>query len=1012
MSANPPPDRLPPAEPPRPSQRERHAPRRAEGRHLPATTVRPQFAGPATTPPPPPPRPRRLAVRPPRGLLSALVTGALFALPLVLAALLLPPFSLFDVAGLVEQSSEGENILATGGGDAGMRFTLTTASPRLEHAGLALEVEGVLPAPLEVRLVALEPVTFLARRFPATGWHCPADLPPNHALASAVYSLEQRGPALERLTVRLTPLVSGAEGTEYELHVWNVSANLWEYVPAEADESGAVRAILPYVPRCLALLRETGESRRLSLALGLQDILTAEVLAANPTIVPGRLRPTRTGALDVVLAPGYSTNQGYVVMLHAQNYTDPTLIDVGTVRAILEDPALRAEHARQIAAFVLADNGYTGVALDYRAVPFSLRDAYTAFVRELAGLLDRGGRALTVIVPMPVPAGEGVWETSGYDLAALGHLADTLVLLGPLDPAAYVPGGTVDRALTWAVTQVSRGTLALGVSASNVAEAGDGSLLPVGFAEALSHLGEVSPEPASEVTPGQTVTVHLSHPAGIRAEWGVSEPEQMPFVRYFDPAGALLRTMWITDARALDARLALAAGHRLGGVFVTDLLSREATPGLDAALLAYRLGRPLEASPLAFEWRVYAGDTLVAQAEATPDQPFTFTAWDQTGPLTIGLWAGEFLVSERTIIVTAPEPTPTPTATPPPPTPMPTATALPAPPALTATPTATLPDLAALPTVDPTLLAAADLGTTFEVGVHVGQLSRTLLQAGRMHMKWIALDVRYRVGATPGALQDVIVQGQGNGFKVLLSVSGDADEFATLDRAEYLSLFTAYMSGLAAYGPDSIEVWPEANALMSPEDYLRLLALSYNAIKLTNVRTLVISGALRPSDDPAAPEKSDAAFAQQLAALGAAQFADCLGVHYTLGAVPPVNVEGDPRGDSPLYYLPRVIERAREPFGDAEPLCFTRLGYLSPEGLPALPAEYAWAQNTSTGQQARWLMDAVGLGLNDLQIRLMILWSLDSSAFAEGSPEAGYALIRPDESCPACEALAPLLKED
>ena len=954
-------------------------------------------------------------MRPPRGLLSALVTGALFALPLVLAALLLPPFSLFDVAGLVEQPRARESILATGGGDAGMRFTLTTASPRLEHAGLVLEVEGVLPAPLEVRLVALEPVTFLARRFPATGWHCPADLPPNHALASAVYSLEQRGPALERLTVWLTPLVGGAEGTEYELHVWNAGANLWEYVPAEVDESGAVRTTLPYVPRCLALLRETGESRRLSLALGLQDILTAEVLTANPTIVPGRLRPTRTGALDVVLAPGYSTNQGYAVMLHAQNYTDPTLIDVGTVRTILENPALRSEHARQIAAFALADNGTTGVALDYRAVPFSLRDAYTAFVRELAGLLDRGGRALTVIVPMPVPAGEGVWETGGYDLAALGHLADTLVLLGPLDPAAYVPGGRVEQALGWAVTQVSRGTLALGVSAAGVEEWPDGTLAAVDFPAALAYLGDVTLQPVGEVAPGQEVTAQLTHPAGIRAEWGVGEAEQTLFIRYYDPAGALLRTLWITDAKALAARLNLAAAYRLGGVFITDLLARDATPGLAAAVLAYRLDRPLDVPSLAFEWRVRAGEAVVAHVEALPGQPFTFTAWDRPGPLAVGLWLGDSLVSEQPLVVTIPEPTPTPTLTPPPPTPTLAVTTTPAatvPPLPTATPTAALPDLATLPTVDLALLASAELGTAFEVGVHVGALSRSLLQAGRMHMKWIALDVRYRVGATPGALQDAIVQAQGNGFKVLLSVSGDPDEFATLDRAEYLTLFTTYMSGLAAYSPDAIEVWPEANALMPPEDYLRLLALSYSAIKTVRPGVLVISGALRPLDDPAAPAESDAAYAQRLAELGLARFADCAGVHYTLGALPPVSMEGDPRGDSPLYYLPRVIERARQAFGEAELLCFSRLGYLSPEGLPPLPAEYAWAQNTSVGQQARWLMDAVGLGMGNPQIRLMVLWSLDSSAFAGDSPEAGYALIRPDQSCPACEALAPLLKEE
>nr|MBP8972519.1 hypothetical protein [Anaerolineae bacterium] len=751
------------------------------------------------------------------------------------------------------------------------------------------------------------------------------------------------------------------------------------------------------------------------------------------------LRPTLSGALDVVLAPGYATGQGYAVVPYVQNFVDPAAIDTATVRAILENPALRAEHVRQIAAFVLADPGHAGVAVDYRAVTPDLHDAYSAFARELAATLHSAGRTLTLIVPMPMPLGADAWDSGGYDLAALGGIADALAVQGPLDPAAYASGADVDRALDWAATQVSRSRLLLGLSALSVEQTADGALAPLDFDAALAYLGNVTLEPAGEATPGQTVAASLAHPAGIAAEWRFDEAAQTPALIYRDAQGVLLRTMWITDARALAARLARAADHGLGGVIVSDLLADGAAPGLDAIVLAYRLGRPLEAEPLALEWRVLSGETIVARGEGQPGQSFTFTAWEQAGPLTVEAWFGETLIGAETLTITLPEPTATATAmatetsTPAPivaPTDMPTP-ATPTPPATvtetaaesaslplampspTPKPTAALPDLAALPTVDPAILAAADLDTEFAVGVHTGALSRTLLQAGRMHMKWIALDVRFRVGATPGAQGDAIAQVQGNGFKVLLSVSGDADEFAALDRAEYLALFTTYMGGLAAYGPDAIEVWREPNALMTPEDYLRVLALSYRAIKMANPNTLVISGALHPLDgDPAIPGESDAIYAQQLAALGAAGWADCIGVQYTLGAVSPVSTTGDPRGDNPIYYLPGVTERATAPFDGARPLCFTRFGYLSPEGLSPLPPDYAWAQNTTPAQQARWLMDAVGWAMSDARVRLLILFSLDGSAFAEGSPEAGYALVRPDESCPACETLAELLKEE
>ncbi len=1031
MSANPPEDRPTPGEParrPPPERHKRPAPP-PSARRLPVTTVAPQFAGEQETAPPPvPPRPKRSRRRrQQQGYARAALIGIALAMPLFLVALLLPPFSLLDVAEIAEDILGGRSGAPPGTPLVSDRLTLAAESPRLELDGLAIAAEpDVLSAPFDIQITLLTPADYLAGRFPVRGWHCPADLPPNHALASAIYSLSQGGAPPASLTVSVATLPAVASPDTPALHAWNATANVWEYLASGANEAGVVSATLSYLPRCVALLREMGEGRQVGLVLGLQDTLDADVLAANPTILPGRLRPTLSGALDVVLAPGYTTNQGYAVVPYAQNFVDPAVLDTATVRALLENPALRAEHVRQIAAFVLADPGHAGVAVDYRGVASDLRAAFAAFAREMAASLHRAGRTLTVVVPMPVPLGADAWDSGGYDLAALGSVADALVVRGPLDPAAYAPGADVDRALNWAATQVSRNRLLLGLSALSVEAAADGTLVPLDFEEALAYLGDVALKPSGEAAPGQTVAARLASPAGVAAEWRFDEAAQTPALVYRDAQGALLRTMWITDARALAARLARAADQNLGGVIVSDLLATGAAPGLDAAVLAYRLARPLAAEPLVLQWRVLSGEMVVAHGAGQPGQPFTFTAGEQPGPLTIEVWLGESLIGAETLTVTVPEPTATPTATPTPtaaptgtpPSPTPPATMTeiaPLPPAMpspTSRPTAALPDVAALPTVDPAILATADLDTEFAVGVHTGALSRTLLQAGRMRMKWIALDVRFRVGAMPGAQGDTIAQVQGNGFKVLLSVSGDADEFAALDRAEYLALFTAYIGGLAAYGPDGIEVWREPNALMTPEDYLRVLALSYRAIKTASPNTLVISGALRPLDDPAAPGESDAAYAQQLAALGAADWADCIGVQYTLGAVSPVSTADDPRGDSPVYYLSGVSERAAAPFGEAKPLCFTRFGYLSPEGLSPLPPDYAWAQNIALAQQARWLMDAVGQAMADGRVRLLILFSLDASAFAEGSPAAGYALVRPDESCPACETLAELLKED
>ncbi len=56
---------------------------------------------------------------------------------------------------------------------------------------------------------------------------------------------------------------------------------------------------------------------------------------------------------------------------------------------------------------------------------------------------------------------------------------------------------------------------------------------------------------------------------------------------------------------------------------------------------------------------------------------------------------------------------------------------------------------------------------------------------------------------------------------------------------------------------------------------------------------------------------------------------------------------GDPRGSYPTYFFGSMLNRGYSPFG-GKPVCFTELGFLSPEGFSTpLPGSFAWAQNTS-----------------------------------------------------------------
>ena len=91
-------------------------------------------------------------------------------------------------------------------------------------------------------------------------------------------------------------------------------------------------------------------------------------------------------------------------------------------------------------------------------------------------------------------------------------------------------------------------------------------------------------------------------------------------------------------------------------------------------------------------------------------------------------------------------------------------------------------------------------------------------------------------------------------------------------------------------------------------------------------------------------------------------------------------------------------------FGGARPVCFTELGYLSGEDFSGLPPNFSWAAGTSVNEHAQWLKEAHDLSEASGRVRLVIVYNVDFTFYdAEGDPQAGYAMIRPDGSCPACD---------
>jgi|FLYN01.1.fsa_nt_gi hypothetical protein len=321
----------------------------------------------------------------------------------------------------------------------------------------------------------------------------------------------------------------------------------------------------------------------------------------------------------------------------------------------------------------------------------------------------------------------------------------------------------------------------------------------------------------------------------------------------------------------------------------------------------------------------------------------------------------------------------------------------------------------------PTPVAGSAVSGSFELGGQALEMSlNTFGLMRRAGMTWVKQQFVYDLGADPSAVAGMINVAHSNGFKILLSIRGHKDQMG--DFNGYINTFAQFLAGVAGLGADAIEVWNEPNidrewptGSVNGAAYTQMLAAAYNAIKARNPNTMVVSAAPAPTGffgaaGCAAAGCNDDVFMQQMAAAGAAQYMDCVGLHYNEGIIPPSQNSGDPRGGYPTYYFNSMLARGYTPFG-GKPVCFTELGYLSPEGFSTpLPGNFSWAANTSVAEHAAWLAEAATLAAQSGRVRLMIVFNVDFPVFVENDPMGGYAMFRPGGECPACDSLGAVMR--
>ena len=311
---------------------------------------------------------------------------------------------------------------------------------------------------------------------------------------------------------------------------------------------------------------------------------------------------------------------------------------------------------------------------------------------------------------------------------------------------------------------------------------------------------------------------------------------------------------------------------------------------------------------------------------------------------------------------------------------------------------------------NPVPVVAPGARGSFELGGHVDSFRRPDLMK-KAGMSWIKVQT-FAGGDAAG----IINMAHNAGFKVLLGVLGDKGRVTD---SGYQQEYANSVASMARAGADAIEVWNEPNidrewptGQVNGGTYTQLLAKAYNAIKAANPGTMVVSAALAPTGFFAGGCQeggcNDDVFLQQMAAAGAANYMDCVGAHHNSGATSPSATSGHPAGGTHYswYFMP-TLNLYYGAFGGARKVCFTEFGYLTHEGYPSLASAapaFAWADNVTLAQQAQWLAEAAAMSINSGKVRLMIIWNVDFTNYGS-DPMAGYAIIRPGDSCPACDSL-------
>jgi len=482
-------------------------------------------------------------------------------------------------------------------------------------------------------------------------------LPSHLTVKSPLYQFKVRGDYSQPISMDV-PIPNDAEPWEMlDLYTW--TGESWRWVGGELYTEVAgrecIRATVTELPSNIVVVQSGAAPPHVSVSLKPSDTPFDNAAGMVDQVHPSGLflgtDGSFVGDVSSTLHFGEGDADGDVVVIpYLRNWDPGATVNRGLLSDLLTIPTIQQVHIVNLVQ-LCADEGFVGVAIDYRGVSSDQRDAFSAFIANLADALHAEGRSLTVVVEPPLSTAGG-WDTGGYDWLSLGESADFVHIPFPADPAAYVAGGQVPRLLDWATDRIERYKIRMLVSCLS-AEQGADEVVYLSLQQAVAPFGSVIVRSGTtRVVSGDVVEFGLA--GSLRS---ITPLEGCGTYRLDYEAGdGSIHAIWLGTATALAAKLQWARQYHLGGVVVADLFDPGNSPGITEAVAAYRTSSPVAASqPVQVVWTASSPETVVDQQTSPLTAPgYAWTVLAAPGEYTVQVTVAGFDHGSAVILVTEP----------------------------------------------------------------------------------------------------------------------------------------------------------------------------------------------------------------------------------------------------------------------------------------------------------------------------------------------------------------------